>query len=85
MVSKTESSPAVILPSRAGSALTSAGVELGDRVAGALQVGVEVPQVGLGVAVLFAGDLAFGDLFDQFGGTVGHVDRLDVDRGGTAP
>ena len=63
-----------ILPSSAGSASFSAGLQLVDGGLRTLQVGVEVPQVGLGVAVLLAGDLALGHLFDQLGGAERHVE-----------
>ena len=51
-----------------------------DRSLRALQVGVEVPEVGLGVAILLAGDLALGDLFDELGRAGRHVDRFHLDR-----
>jgi hypothetical protein len=45
----------------------------------AVDVGLEVPQVGVRVAVLLAGDLAGGDLVEQFLGAVGQLQRGQLD------
>src|SRR3954468_151435 len=45
----------------------------------ALEVGPEVPQVGVRVAVLLAGDLPGGDLVEQALGTVGQLQRVQRD------
>ena len=50
-----------------------------DHELGALDVRHEVPQVGLGVAVLLAGDLALGDLLDELGGAERHGGRRDLE------
>ena len=44
----------------------------------ALDVGLEVDQVGVRVALLLAGDLAGGDLVEELLGAVGHRGRGDV-------
>ena len=51
-----------------------------DDLLRALDVRVEVPEVGLGVAVLLAGDLALGDLLDQLRGAQRDGRRRDLER-----
>ena len=51
---------------------------------GALDVGGEVPQVGVRVAVLLAGDLAGRDLLDELGGADGERGRRDLDARSTS-
>src|SRR4051812_5493031 len=48
------------------------------RLLGALDVGLEVDEVGVRVALLLAGDLAGGDLVEELLGAVGHRGRGDV-------
>ena len=73
------------LAQQRGIGLLQRPAQLVDGDLRALQVGVEVPQVGLGVAILLAGDLALRHLFDELGRAVGDVDRFDLDASATAP
>ena len=41
------------------------------------RIGLEVPEIGAAVAILFAGDLLGGDLFDQVGGAADQIFRRD--------
>ena len=50
------------------------------RLADAGDVGLEVPQVGVAVAVLLAGDLAVGDLVEQLDRAVGDLRGLRARR-----
>src|SRR5690349_4486904 len=61
-----------------GVALLEHRAQRRDGRLGALEVGVEVPQVGVRVAVLLAGDLAGGDLVEQFLGAVGELQRGEL-------
>ena len=51
-------------------ALLEGGAQRGDGLLAALEVGVEVPEVGVAVALLLAGDLAGGHLVEQRLGAV---------------
>ena len=52
----------------------------GERRAGALDVGLEVEQVEVRVALLLAGDLRLGDLAQQLVGAVADLRGLELDR-----
>ena len=81
MLASSSVKSAWILASSSGSAFSSAGVEQRDDLLRAGHVRREVPEVGLGVAVLLAGDLALGDLLDQLRGALGHGQRRDLELG----
>ncbi len=76
MVSKTSVDPCRDLAQQRGIGLLQSRAQLVDGGLRTLQVGVEVPEVGLGVAILLAGDLALRHLFDELGRAGGHVERL---------
>ena len=63
---------------RSGSRSSQDRAQRRDGGLGALDVGREVPQVGVRVAVLLAGDLAGGDLVEQLLGAVGQLQRGEL-------